>query len=166
MSKTIGLTAAFVLSLSFFAPVASANGLKLQTPVAFAEDNDISNAIKTECEIGRQLAEFVKEYAPEPVELVAEAPDTGSGRVLRLEIVDAMSMGNAFLGHQKYTRVHGALFVDGEKVAGFKARRNSMGGAFAGFKGSCSVLGRTVKAIGRDIGGWLADPVDGSHLGD
>jgi hypothetical protein len=41
-----------------------------------------------------------------------------------------------------------------------------MGGAFAGFKGSCSVLGRTVEALGEDIGGWLAAPRDGASLGD
>jgi hypothetical protein len=80
--------------------------------------------------------------------------------------VDAVSMGNAFLGHQKFTKVRGTLLQDGTKVASFKARRNSMGGAFAGFKGSCSVLGRTVEAMGEDIATWLTDPRDGASLGD
>ena len=31
--------------------------------------------------------------------------------------------------------------------------------------GSCSVLGRTVKAIAQDIGGWLKAPRDGANLG-
>ncbi len=41
-----------------------------------------------------------------------------------------------------------------------------MGGLFAGFKGSCSVLGRTVKAIGKDIAEWLVNPVLDADLGD
>jgi hypothetical protein len=41
-----------------------------------------------------------------------------------------------------------------------------MGGAFGGFKGSCSVLGRTVKALGKDIAQWLVQPAKGSQLGD
>ena len=143
-----------------------AGPLQLQRPVQLAEDNDISQAVKQECALGEQLADFIKEYAKEPVEFTEGEPDISSGRVLKLEIVDAVSMGNAFMGHQKSTRVRGALYQDGEKVASFKARRNSMGGAFAGFKGACSVLGRTVKVIGQDIGQWLQAPVDGVNLGD
>ena len=143
---------------------AAAQSVQLQRPVPYAEDNDVSDAIKTECKIGEQLADFIKQYSSVPVEFT-QTPAT-KGRVLQLEIVDAVSMGNAFLGHQKYTKAKGTLFQDGTKVASFKARRNSMGGAFAGFKGSCSVLGRTVEALGEDIGGWLASPRDGASLGD
>jgi len=142
---------------------AFAQSVQLQRPVPYAEDNDISDAIKSECKIGEQLADFVKQYSSVPVEFGNE---TGTGRVLQLEITDAVSMGNAWLGHQKFTKVKGALVENGTKVASFKARRNSMGGAFAGFKGSCSVLGRTVEAIGRDIGTWLGAPQDGATLGD
>ena len=143
-----------------------AQTVQMQGPVPFAEDNDISDAIKTECKIGEVLANSVKASSQVPVELSAEAPDKASGRVLQVEIVDAVSMGNAFMGHQKFTKVRGTLFQDGEKVAAFKARRNSMGGAFAGFKGSCTVLDRTVKVLGEDIAGWLAAPRDGATLGD
>jgi hypothetical protein len=41
-----------------------------------------------------------------------------------------------------------------------------MRGAFAGFKDSCSVLGRTVKAIGSDIADWLLKPSEDADLGD
>lgn len=145
---------------------ASVAAIRLQAPVPYAEDNDISDAIKTECTIGQQLADFVKQYSAEPVELVAGPADTASGKVLQLEIVDAVSMGNAWMGHQKFTKVRGTLFEDGAEVASFKGRRNSMGGMFAGFKGSCSVLGRTVEVLGEDIATWLKDPVDGANLGD
>jgi hypothetical protein len=164
MRHPIGLTATFIALLASGA--AAANGLQLQKPVPYAADNDISDAIKDECRINEQLADFVKQYSSEPVELVDGPVDTGSGRVLQLEIVDAVSMGNAWMGHQKFTKVKGALFEDGAQVASFRGRRNSMGGAFAGFKGSCSVLGRTVEVLGEDIAGWLASPEDGATLGD
>lgn len=158
------IAAAVVLSAGL-SGIAVAEPIRLQRPVPYAEDNDISDAIKTECRIGEQLADFIKEYSPVPVELTDAAPGA-DGRVLQLEIVDAVSMGNAFLGHQKFTKVRGTLLENGVEVASFKARRNSMGGAFAGFKGSCSVLGRTVEAMGEDIGEWLAAPKDGANLGD
>ena len=75
-----------------------AQSVQMQGPVPFAEDNDISDAIKTECKIGEVLANSVKASSQVPVELTAETPDKASGRVLQVEIVDAVSMGNAFMG--------------------------------------------------------------------
>ena len=139
---------------------AAAAGVQLVSPVPYAQNNRVTEAIKTECELGEQLAASVKAHASVPVELVAQAP--GAGRVLQLEIVDAVSMDNGFL---KYTRIKGTLLEGGQKVAGFKGRRNSMGGAFGRFGGTCSILGRTVEALGQDIGLWLDAPIDGAHIG-
>lgn len=158
---TIGLTATFVALLA--SSSAFAQGVQMQKPVPYAADNDISDAIKSECKIGDEIADSIKEHSTVPISFGDAA---GSGRVLQLEIIDAVSMGNAWLGHQKFAKVRGTLLDGGTKIASFKARRNSMGGAFAGFKGSCSVLGRTAVVIGEDIAAWLAAPKDGATLGD
>lgn len=160
------LVAVAAAAAGLSASAMAAEPLLVPRPVPYAENNDISDAIKTECRINEQLADFLREYAGAMVELRPGPLDTSRGRVLELEIVDAVSMGNAWLGHQKFTKVQGTLWEDGRKVAGFRARRNSMGGAFAGYKGSCSVLGRTVKAIARDIATWLQAPRDGAVMGD
>lgn len=168
MTKTIALAALCVAVLSPMA--ASAQALQLQRPVPYAADNDIADNIKAECKIDEQLADFVKQSVADAgggeVQFSSGPVDTGKGRALQLEILDAVSMGNAWMGHQKYTKVKGTLYEGGRKVAAFKARRNSMGGAFAGYKGSCSVLGRTVEALGQDIATWLKSPTDGANLGD
>jgi hypothetical protein len=138
--------------------------------VPYADDAEISSKVRSECvKLQDQLAEFIREYGKAngvDVRLVDDPTRNGPGRVLEVEIVEAVSMGNAFIGHQKFTRVGGTLFDDGKQVASFRARRNSMGGAFGGYKGSCSVLGRTVKALGQDIAQWLRNPQDGGRLGD
>ncbi|GGD49137.1 hypothetical protein [Pseudoxanthomonas indica] len=144
---------------------AFAQDIKLASNVPYTEDNEISDAIKAECSLGNKLADSIKRHDGSVV-LVDGVPDTASGRVLQLEIVDSVNMGNAFMGRQTYTKIKGSLWQDGARVAGFKARRNSMGGAFAGFKGACSVLGRTVEKLGEDVGGWLKSPKDGAALGD
>lgn len=137
----------------------------VQRVIPYQQDNEVSDAIKAECQLGEKLAGFVQEYAAGEV-VLQDALDTSNGRALQLEIIDSGNMGNAFTGRQTYTRIRGTLFQDGQQVATFKARRNSMGGAFAGFKGACSVLGRTVKTLGKDVAGWLQDPRDGASLGD
>ena len=83
-----------------------------------------------------------------------------------VSITEAVSSGNAFIGHRKYSSIKGTLYNNGKKEAGFTAARLSGGGMWAGFKGSCSVLGRTVQGLGSDVTLWLKHPVDGAHLGD
>ena len=148
---------------------AAAQSIVVQRPVPYSEDGDVQEKVRNECKIDEQLADFLKESAGENgLEIqFSEGPvDPAKGRVLDLRITSAISMGNAFIGHQKSTAIAGTLYENGRKIASFKARRNSMGGAFAGYKGSCAVLGRTVKVLGEDVAKWLKDPVDGAKLGD
>lgn len=162
ITKTLFLVAACMLGNA----ASAADAIQVPKVVPYVEDNDISDAIKTECRMGEVLANSIKQHSGDAVALVDGKPGTEHGRVLDIVIVDAVSGGNAFIGHQKSTKIRGSLYDDGKKVASFKARRNSMGGAFAGFKGSCSVLGRTVEALGEDVSAWLKAPKDGAALGD
>lgn len=148
---------------------ALAQGVTVPRPVPYAEDNEIAGNIKSECNLGVKLADFIAEFSREKGLNVtftqgAEVPETG--RHLAVEIRDAVSMGNAFVGHRKSTSVRGKLYENGAIVGSFRGRRDSMGGAFAGYKGSCSVLGRTVKALGKDIAEFLVAPRMDADLGD
>ena len=158
-----------LLLLMLFGMAKAAEPVKVPQSVPFAEDAVIAGKIKNECRIGQQLGEFIGVYAKKkniPIEPEATTDKSMPGRVLVVEISDAVSEGNPFIGHHKSTSVRGALYEDGQVVAKFKGLRNSMGGFGAGFKGSCSVLGRTVKALGEDIAEWLTMPSDGAQLGD
>jgi len=146
-----------------------AGAIAIHRAIPYAPDNHIAGNIKSECILPTQLSDFIKNYGDEyGLDIVqkdtvaAEDP----GKVLLVEIVDAVSSGNAWLGHRKYTEIKGTLYENGATVASFRAGRRSGGGAFAGYKGSCSVLGRTVKALGRDVANWLKSPVNDDTLGD
>lgn len=148
---------------------AMAAEIHVQDPVPFSESSIIADNIKAECRMGAQLATALGSNAPahgNTIVFSAEPVNTAHGRALALELVEAQSAGNAFSGHFKSAAVRGVLYQDGQKVATVTARRTSRGGAFAGFKGSCDVLERTVNAIGSDLATWLANPVDGARLGD
>ena len=62
--------------------------------------------------------------------------------------------------------VIGTLRERGRVVGSFRAKRYTTGGAFAAFKGTCSIIGRCTKAIGKDIAAWLENPGMDSKLGD
>ncbi|SFN55046.1 hypothetical protein SAMN05216289_13010 [Dokdonella immobilis] len=149
---------------------AMADPLVIPRPVPYADDAVIAGKIKKECQIQEQLADYIEEYAREDHRLEVRFADSvqaqAAGLVLDVHIKDAVSEGNPFIGHRKSTTVIGKLYRDGELIGSFTGRRNSMGGMFAGYKGSCSVLGRTVRALGEDIAKWLAAPSMDALLGD
>lgn len=146
-----------------------ATAIKIQTNIPFKKGAAISASIKNECKLQSQLSEFIHAYSVgEGIGVIRKkrVRKKSKGKVLLVNITDAVSSGNAFIGHRKYTSIKGTLYKNGKKQGSFTAARFSGGGAWAGFKGSCSVLGRTVKTLGSDVSRWLKNPVDGAHLGD
>lgn len=168
--KNIPVVPAILLLLASLSNPALAAPVNMSSVVPYADNAAITTRVRNECvKIQGQLAEFTQEYARSEgidVALVGSVSPSDAGRVLVMRIDEAVSMGNAFIGHQKYTRISGELYENGKRIAGFQGRRNSGGGAFGGFKGSCSVLGRTVKVLGRDVAQWLRSPFDNARLGD
>lgn len=154
------------LNLPPAAPITGSVTIPAMIP--FTEGKPIAANIKNECTLGQQLSEFVASSAAGKVDVQRSdsvSPES-PGQVLMIEITDSVSAGNAFIGHRKYTQIMGTLYNNGKKVSSFTGHRNSMGGAFAGFKGSCSVLGRTVEALGQDVARWFGNPQQGASIGD
>lgn len=139
--------------------------LKKTTP--FSDNAVIQSSIRKECFIETQLPEFVKEYSKnqEVNVILNDNASKENEYFLDLVITGAVSKGNAFLGHNKSTSVKGILYRKGNKIASFTGFRHSSGGFGAGFKGSCSVLGRTVDTLGEDISVWLKKPTLNDYIG-
>ncbi len=140
--------------------------IKVLRTVVYAEGAFVRPEVRSECRTGEQLPQYIQEYAHKngiEVELVDELPP--SGRVLQLEISDAIETGNAWTGRQKGLVIHGRLLEDGAELASFRARRMTAGGAFGGYKGTCSFFGRCAKALGHDVADWLRSPSKDAQIG-
>lgn len=158
---------AMVLGFAIQANSSDLGQIHIKSVAPYAATAPIAPNIKQECIIDKQLVEYIVQYATERgINIVTSDSIKSSDVALEVSITDAVSSGNAFTGHRKFTTVEGSLVKNNKKIASFRAGRVSGGGAFGGFKGSCAVLGRTVQAIGKDIGGWLTNPNDGAILGD
>lgn len=143
--------------------------IKVQKSIPFAKASRVARNIKTECGLSTKLSKFIEAYSlGEGVGVMRKGKVTRKtkGKALIVSITDAVSAGNAFTGHRKFSSIKGSLYNNGKKVSSFTAARRSGGGAFGGYKGSCDILGNTVKILGRDVSIWLQHPVDGAHLGD
>lgn len=143
--------------------------IKIQKLIPFVKGSRVAGNIKAECNLPNKLSHFIEAYSVgEGIGVVRKGKVTKrtKGKALVVVITDAVSAGNAFIGHRKFTSIKGTLYNNGKKVASFTAARRSGGGAFGGYKGSCDILGNTVKILGRDVSTWLQHPVSGAHLGD
>ena len=127
---------------------------------------DIKDSIKTECTIDTQVMSFIKEYAAGAGINVVYSDNVKPDDIhLKISITNAISRGSAFIGHYKLVEIYGELVQNKKVLSTFRATRRDGGGAFGGYKGSCSVLGRATKVLGRDVSRWLTNPVDNAVLG-
>ena len=118
----------------------------------------VADNIKAECKLSETQSESVlKQLSAAGIPAQAAASDAvpASGRYLQLRIESAMSAGNAFTGHRKQVTTSAHLFENGKEVAQTTLSRDSSGGAFGGYKGSCNVLRRCAIVLGKDIAGWI-----------
>jgi hypothetical protein len=146
------------------APAAGPMKVIVGRDMSYIDANNIAKAVLAECQLPQQGAQMLvsamRAAGFEPV-VDDQAAQAAKGRVLLVQISDAVAGGNAFIGHRKQVNVRGRLLQDGKEVATFTGIRSSMGGAFGGFKGSCSVLQRCLETLSKDISTWLKNPVSG-----
>lgn len=129
----------------------------------------IDQRVLRECKLVTQYPELLKKHGAEngiKVNIIKGLNTKTKGYNLDVEYQQIISSGNAFIGHRKYTQMHITLYKDGKKISEASGARRSGGGAFGGYKGSCSVIGRTVEANAKDTIFWLKDPYDNARLGD
>ncbi len=135
--------------------------------VPFKKGLFVRQAVRKECGLDKKLATQINDYATNYyLNMVKGGKAKKSERVLKVEIVRVDGAGGGAWSGAKMVTIEGKLMNKGKIVGTFRGRRSSGGGAFAGFKGTCSILGRCVKALGKDVALWLQKPVMGATIGE
>jgi hypothetical protein len=141
--------------------------LAKKTP--FAKGLSVPEAVRLECKLDEKLSEFVQSSAKgdyDRVELVDKVPAKSSGKVLVMQITGLTGTGGGAWTGPKFVTVEGTLWQDGKVAGNFRGTRYSSGGAWGGYKGTCAILGRCVKALGKDVAEWTKNPTRDAVLGD
>jgi hypothetical protein len=170
MKKNSCSAAGLAGCLLMLAQVAVADGpVYVGKTAPFTDQTQIAKNIMDECGLPESQMKVLHEQAKEMGVAIVEdeaAVAASKGRVLLLETVNAISGGNAFVGHRKQVVVKGRLLENGEEIGNFSAIRGSMGGMWGGYKSSCSVLYRCQTTLAKDILGWLAHPTKDARIGE
>lgn len=156
--------AAFVLALAFTAGSAVASDrIRLETPIPFVEGHEIDDEIVSHCGIQEHFSSRLA-HELRRVAVAEPAPITDmAGRVLKVEIVDAVWAGNWFIGQDQTIRVHGTLYQDGEHLAAFEGVVS--GRSTTQMYSGCYIMKSNFLAMAWHIRRWLRNPVDGAQIG-
>jgi len=145
------------------------NSLNIPQAITVSQNGSIDRRALNECPLQTQFSELLTQAATKKgmnINRMSNVDTKSAGYNLTAEYTQVVSQGNPFIGHNKFTQIHLTLFKDGKKISEADAGRRSGGGFGAGFKGSCSVLGRTIEANADDVVFWLKNPVNGARLGN
>lgn len=132
--------------------------VSVNSNVGFHDKAIIAEKIKSECtNLGVNLSKSTKKYLEGlgwEVSLSEDLESVKEGKTIKLEIMNAVSSGNAFTGHHKSVSISATLYNDGKEMDSYSGTRDSGGGFMGGFKGSCAVLYRCVNTLGNDVAKW------------
>jgi hypothetical protein len=148
---------ALCLALVLLVPGAALGEALLVSPAA-SYGTAIADKVKAECGLGETQTEAVlKHLGAAGIAAQAAGSDAvpAKGRFLQLRIESAISGGNGFVGHHKQVTTSARLFENGKEIAQTTQSRDSTGGMFGGYKGSCNVLRRCALVVGKDIAAWV-----------
>lgn len=139
--------------------------LVMQRRVSFPGKELVNKRIREECNIVSNLSDDIRYYAKQhfsKIDLVdsvsASTPD--KALFVSVAMLKGGDRGSQWSGNP-YMVVEGVLWNHGVKIGGFVAQRQSWSTV-----DSCMSLARVSRALGKDIGKWLASPALNARLGD
>jgi hypothetical protein len=141
--------------------------LYIKPMATYSPNSRVSSKIKTECTLPKAISDSIIQFSKNSgVNIKVKNNIRPNELELKIQIEDAVSSGNAFVGHNKFVDISGAIVKGNTVYYTFDAARRSGGGYFGAYRSSCSVLGRIAKALGKDISYWLSNPYDNAKMGD
>lgn len=145
---------------------AHAANIGIQKTAAYDKDAAVPAAVKAECDLETKIPNYVFAQAKGDIEGLTFVDKPGAGRTLSMTIKSVAGSGGGAWSGPKQVTIEGRLTENNKVVGTFVGTRFSGGGAFGAYKGTCKILDRCAKALGKDVAGWLMEPTMNARLGD
>jgi hypothetical protein len=154
------LSAALLISALAAPLAASANErLFLQVPAILDPSAPIPAAVKNECALEMLLGNYALSAIDQrvgSVQSISTPEQAGTGKVVQLVILSAHGVGGGAWTGSKSISIRVDIRKEGAIVGSTVLTRSSGGGVFGGVMGTCAILDRVAKALGKDVAVWLS----------
>lgn len=151
-----------LIVLALANPAFAAGNLLLETPVTYDPNAGVVQSVREQCQVERMLEREVGNVLAgrngSGQGTLAAGADAQGGPLVRLRITHVLGVGGGAWSGPKSLTVDAELVEKGQVQRRTKITRSTTGGAFGGFKGTCSLIERCAVAIAKDVGAWAADP--------
>jgi hypothetical protein len=176
MSRSPKAVVAWALCAALFA---AGTGLPLLTQAAgpvtiqklapFKPDLSVPAEVKLNCDLVTRIPAYIAENAHGKFDNVVLS-DTFStnapGLSLAITIVGLNGKEGGLQTGAKHIVIEGTLWENGREQGSFRAKRR-VGVTWGGsYKGTCNLLDRCAKLLGKDVAEWLQKPSVNARLGD
>lgn len=158
----VGSTMLAMLVSPFARTASAAEGrIRVLSETPLSPAADVPADVRKECnDLGDELPKAIVR-ANRNVTLVTTpaALQEKTGRYLFIEIVNVKARAAGALSGPKDMTIRGALIDNGKEIADFEAKRGSYAAS-----GTCTMLQKTEKELGAEIGQWLEHPRPHTHF--
>lgn len=159
-----------LLLVAFSTSASAKEALNIQSVTITKDKAAVNDKVRAECRLIEKTGKYLVVYGKKHFSPVTtESTAVKDAYNLEVTIVGTVGgAGGAWTGRKGAT-IKGTVKKNGKLVGSFEAFRSSGGrrwGFGGGFAGTCSLLGRSVKRLGRDIAEWARTPMPDSKIGE
>ena len=151
----------FLLISSLIAPLSAfaEESIFVQVPALIDPAAPIAAKVKSECGVEMLLGNHTVSAMSKSgasIKSAATPEEAGLDQFVQLTILSAQGFGGGAWSGPKSITVRAELRQGGKAIDSTILTRATNGGAFAGFKGTCSMFERVTVALGKDVAAWVA----------
>ena len=132
--------------------------LFLRTPALIDPAATIPDAVRNQCDVDKMLADDTLAALNDrygPTQAITTPSQAGDGMLLELTITEVYGLGGGAWSGGKYMSARADLIQGGKKIDYVYLKRSSGGGILGGVTGTCGILDRIGRALGKDAANWL-----------
>lgn len=145
-------------------------GILVIEAVVFDKDTVVNSVVRQECQLTKKLTVLIdKNASAQYAQILTNtnlATVPAETHILNIVINGVNTGDDELWGGDSGITLKGVLKQKGVVLGDFSAGRASAKGMFDGFKNPCSILIHSIKALSKDVAGWLENPVSGAILGN
>ncbi len=162
------ITASATLFLSFLSFGASAEqALNIQSVTFTKDKTEVNYKVRAECKLLEKTEKYLVYFGKKNFSSVTTEKKAVAGAYnISAKIIGTIGAPGGAISGRKGATIKGTVKKNGKLVGSFEAFRSSGGGFGFGYRGTCSLLGRSVKRLGRDITEWAVKPTLNARIGE
>lgn len=168
----IGKWCMLVVAIVVLLPISGYAGggtIIIQKTARFEEGLAVTEAVRTECQLETKIPDFTEEFAKNAFDKIVmeeSVSEKTPGKAVKITITGVAGAGGGLYSGPKFVSIKATLWQDGKVIGTLASSRVTSGGAWGSYKGTCGLLARCAKTLGKDIATWLKEPSMNARMGD